>query len=303
MSKKDEKGGGGADTIVDPLENFKMLAEGTKGEALTYVITNLIKEKNVFVFGEILNVQSVKDLGNNPAFKSYLDLLKIFAYGSYPEFKAKEKELKLKDKLEGKALTKLKMLSIVEAASKHKFLSYEKLQKDLDVESVRALEDLVIDCVYANLLQGKLDQRKKAFEVQWVMGRDLGPTEVADMMSTVETWLAHSSHLMTVLDEKMKSSNATHDKKKADAAAVSKQKSEMIEHLKVSIAAGDQEAIALAMGLPPPTGGDQKRGKGGRGGGGAKGGGGGGVAGMLALGGDMMRKLGGGGGGGAARRG
>ena len=32
------------------------------------------------------------------------------------------------------------------------------------------------------------NNRKKAFEVQWVMGRDLGPTEVADMMSTVETW-------------------------------------------------------------------------------------------------------------------
>ncbi len=39
-----------------------------------------------------------------------------------------------------------------------------------------------------DLLQGKLDQRKKAFEVQWVMGRDLGPTEVSDMIATVETW-------------------------------------------------------------------------------------------------------------------
>jgi len=64
------------------LENFRVLAEGTKGEALTYVIMNAIKHPQVFVFGEILNVQSVKDLASSPQ-KSYLDLLRIFAYGSY----------------------------------------------------------------------------------------------------------------------------------------------------------------------------------------------------------------------------
>lgn len=287
-AKKDEK----ADAAkVDPLENFRVLAEGTKGEGLTYIVTNAIKHPQVFVFGEILNVQSVKDLAANPQLKSYLELLRIFAYGSFTEFKAKEAELKLRDKLDPRALTKLKMLSIVEAASKNKFLQYDKLQKELELETVRQLEDLIIDCVYANLLQGKLDQRKKAFEVQWVMGRDLGPTEVSDMMQTVEQWLAHSAQLMTVLDEKMKSSNIAHDKKKNEAAAISKTKADMVEHLKAAIAAGDQDAIAMAMGLPPPVGGGDQKGGGKRGGpGGAKGAGG--MTGMLAsMGGDALRKL------------
>ena len=42
----------------------------------------------------------------------------------------------------------------------------------------------------AALLRCCAVQSKKAFEVQWVMGRDLGPTEVADMMQTVEQWCA-----------------------------------------------------------------------------------------------------------------
>jgi len=121
-SKADEKGASsGGDTKVDPLENFRSLAEGTKGEGLTYIINSVIQHPQVFVFGEILNVQSVKDLATTP-FKAYLDLLRIFAYGSYTEFKAKSSELKLKDKLDPRAVTKLKMLSIVEAASKNKFL-------------------------------------------------------------------------------------------------------------------------------------------------------------------------------------
>jgi len=164
------------------------------------------------------------------------------------------------------------------------------------LDSVRQLEDLIIDCVYANLLQGKLDQRKKAFEVQWVMGRDLGPTEVSDMMQTIDLWLVHSATLMGMLDEKMKHANAIHEKKKNEALAMAKQKSDTIENLKVLIAAGDQEAIALAMGLPPPQGGgggDQKGGRGGSGGrptGGAAGPKGA-MSGMLAMGGDALRKL------------
>jgi len=258
------------DTKVDPLENFRVLAEGAKGEALTYVIKNAVKHPQVFVFGEILNVQSVKDLGNNPALKPYLELLRIFAYGSYPEFKAREKELKLKEELDPKSRNKLKMLSIVEAASKNKFLYYEKLMKDLDVGSVRDLEDLIIDCVYANLLQGKLDQRKKAFEVQWVMGRDLGPTEVEDMLKTVEVWLKHSEQLMSTIDEKIKAATTTHENRKKEAAAITKSKNETVENLRTLIASGDPDAIAIAMGLPAGGGrggpGDQKGGKRGKGG-------------------------------------
>jgi len=243
-SKEDES----KSIAVDPLENFRVLAAGAKGDALTFVIINAIKHPQVFVFGEILDTTPVKELASHPQLKSYAELLRIFAYGTYPEYKKREKELKLKEPLDVKALNKLKMLSIVEYASTQKSLQYAQLQQQLEVTSLRDLEDLIIDCVYNGLLQGKLDQRKKAFEVQWVMGRDLHPTEVDDMIKTVEIWLKASESLMTTLDEKTKQANATHEKKRAEAAALAKQKADVVESVKTLIATGDQDAIAFAMG-------------------------------------------------------
>jgi hypothetical protein len=80
---------------------------------------------------------------------------------------------------------------------------------------VRELEDLLIDCVYlgtctthpstgaarfdrfthsyavmmrVGLIKGKLDQKKGAFEVQYAIGRDIGPTDVDFMMKKLNTW-------------------------------------------------------------------------------------------------------------------
>jgi len=275
------------DTKVDPLENFRVLAAGAKNDALAFVIINAIKHAQVFVFGEILNIPSVKELATNSQLKSYLELLRIFAYGTYPDWKKREKELKLKEPLDQKSLNKLKMLSIVEYASKEKLLMYNQLQSQLDIATLRDLEDLIIECVYNGLLQGKLDQRKKAFEVQWVMGRDLHPTEVDDMMKTVEQWLKQSEQLIVVLDEKTKAANATHEKKKREAEALSKQKAEIVQNVKELIAQGDQDAIALAMGGAREGAGNSK---GGDGKGKRKGGGGmmGAVTGGM---GNMLAKL------------
>ncbi len=40
---------------------------------------------------------------------------------------------------------------------------------------MRELEDLIIDAIYLDLLQGKLDQRRNSWEVSYIMGRDLEP--------------------------------------------------------------------------------------------------------------------------------
>jgi len=273
---------------VDPLENFRVLAAGAKGEGLTFVIINAIKHPQVFVFGEILTTTNVKELAAHATLKSYAELLRIYAYGTYPEYKKREKELKLKEPLDQRALNKLKMLSIVEYASKEKFLMYDKLQQQLEVASLRDLEDLIIDCVYNGLLQGKLDQRKKAFEVQWVMGRDLHPTEVEDMIKTVEQWLKQSEQLIVTLDEKTKQANTVHEKKRAEAAALTKQKADIVENVRALIQSGDQDAIQLAMGAG--GGGRDANAKGGDGKGKRKGGGGmmGAVAGGV---GNMFAKL------------
>ena len=45
-------------------------------------------------------------------------------------------------------------------------IPYEMLQRDLDIPTVRQLEDFIItECFYSNVIEGKLDQRKASLQV------------------------------------------------------------------------------------------------------------------------------------------
>lgn len=39
--------------------------------------------------------------------------------------------------------------------------------------SIRELEDLIIDVIYADLLKGKLHHQEQVFHVEWVASRDV----------------------------------------------------------------------------------------------------------------------------------
>ena len=47
------------------------------------------------------------------------------------------------------------------------------LQAELRIDSVRELEDLIIEGSNENVLRGKLDQRSSQFEVDFAMARDI----------------------------------------------------------------------------------------------------------------------------------
>lgn len=53
---------------------------------------------------------------------------------------------------------------------------------------MRELEDLLIDAIYCDIIQGKLDQRNQQVEVDCSVGRDLGPNELPNIISTLQEW-------------------------------------------------------------------------------------------------------------------
>ena len=55
-------------------------------------------------------------------------------------------------------MIKLRQLSLVSLAHASKKVSYEELQLALGITNVRELEDLIIDTIYAGILEGRLDQ-------------------------------------------------------------------------------------------------------------------------------------------------
>jgi COP9 signalosome complex subunit 7 len=67
-------------------------------------------------------------------------------------------------------------------------LPYSLLQQTLHLSDVRALEDLVIETIYAGLLEGHLNQKDSTLEITSAMGRDIGPEDVENMLQQLGAW-------------------------------------------------------------------------------------------------------------------
>ena len=100
-------------------------------------------------------------------------------------------------KLSEAQATKLKMLSVVTLSTKSKIISYDALMRELEISSVREVEDLLIRCIYGGLLEGKLDQQLKQLSVHACAGRDIHPAEISAMLETLANWRAAAVHTRT----------------------------------------------------------------------------------------------------------
>ncbi|XP_074955180.1 COP9 signalosome complex subunit 7b isoform X1 [Phalacrocorax aristotelis] len=166
------------------LEQFILLAKGTSGSALTALINQVLEAPGVYVFGELLELTNVQELaeGSNAA---YFQLLNLFAYGTYPDYVAKKDNL---PELTVTQKNKLKHLTIVSLASRMKCIPYSVLLKDLDMRNLRELEDLIIEAVYTDIIQGKLDQRNQVLEVDFCIGRDIQKKDISNIVKTLQEW-------------------------------------------------------------------------------------------------------------------
>ena len=80
-------------------------------------------------------------------------------------------------------------MTIASLATRSKLIKYSDLQHELRVESVRELEDLIIEGTNCNVMRGKLDQKSSHYEVDWAMGRDI--KKVQDLSNTVMVEMEH----------------------------------------------------------------------------------------------------------------
>jgi len=222
MADEKRSGSGGS------LEGFVLLAKGVRGGGTVQIIKEVLKNPNIFVFGELLALQSVQELEKTEQ-RQWLDLLRLFAYGTYSDYKRESKKL---PELGVAELQKLKLLSIVSLACHSKSLSYSALMSELDVSSVRDVEDLVIDAINAGLIDGALDQKGQAFHVTFASGRDLGPNDVSSMISSLDSWLGASNEIVKTLQTAMDSAFAGEEQKKIDESKLEEERKNKIENLK-----------------------------------------------------------------------
>lgn len=186
---------------AEVIEYFVKQASNRKGASLSEIITEATSHSSLFGFSEILSVPNVAEL-QGTEHSVYLDLLRLFAHGTWSDYKSNAGHL---PPLGPEQVRKLKQLSVLTLAEIDKVLPYDKLMQELDVSNVRELEDFLInDCMYAGIVRGKLDQLRRCFEVQFAAGRDLRSEQLGGMIQTLGTWLTTSDNLLLSIQDKIK---------------------------------------------------------------------------------------------------
>ncbi|KAK9144604.1 hypothetical protein Sjap_004507 [Stephania japonica] len=183
------------------IEYFVNRAGNSEGSSLGGLIVEATSHSSLFAFSEILSVPSVAEL-QGTEHSVFLDLLRLFAYGTWSDYKSRASCF---PPLLPDQIRKLKQLTVLTLAETDKVLPYDQLMHELDVSNVRELEDFLInECMYAGIVRGKLDQLRRCFEVQFAAGRDLRPEQLGSMIQTLETWLGTSDNLLLSIQEKIK---------------------------------------------------------------------------------------------------
>ncbi|KAJ3158428.1 hypothetical protein HDU86_002897 [Geranomyces michiganensis] len=186
------------------LDQFLLLAKSAKGAACAQLIQDVLAAPGVYVFSELLEAPSVRELLSHPTHAASARLLEIFAYGTYQDYKEHAATF---PPLNDVQLQKLKHLSLVTLSGQNRTLQYDNLLKYLDIANVRELEDLVIDSIYQDLIRGKLDQNRKCLEVEYAMGRDLRPQDEGRLLAVLDAWCQTSETILQSIDDNISQIN------------------------------------------------------------------------------------------------
>jgi len=223
----------------EELKPFLLLAKSTKGAAAADLIRQVLEHPGVNVFGELLDMPNVQQLAGTSSAGS-LELLRVFAFGTWSEYKARVAEL---PPLSEQQIIKLKKLTVVHLASQSKLLAYDALMRELELRSVRELEDVLISCMYHGLLQGRFDQQAGHLEVFSCVGRDVHPSEIPQMAATLLAWQRNTTGLMAEVSEQLKSFKSQQD----EARKAQQELDEKVEAVRVTLRENQSDAFGTAI--------------------------------------------------------
>ena len=102
------------------------------------------------------------------------------------------------------------MISIADmAAHRSKILDYADLMQELEIANLRELEDLIVDCIYNNLVQGKLDQMNQQFHVVHTFGRDLREEDIGNMLQKLSDWDNQLEQTQIMIEKNVQGCNSS----------------------------------------------------------------------------------------------
>lgn len=191
--------------VEKPIQQFVVKAEKVDGPELVEIIKQALDCVDTFVFAELLECPNVVAL-ETTQYAPYLHILRMFSQGTYLDYLNKKEQL---PDLSMSQQKKLQYLTIVTLANKMKRIPYDVLLKELDVNDVRDLEDLIIEAIYSNVVSGELDQKTGHLEVDWTVGRDVGPSDVNIIINTLQQWCNSCESVLSTVQARIVDANHT----------------------------------------------------------------------------------------------
>lgn len=101
------------------------------------------------------------------------------------------------------------MISIAEQSQRSKILTYDTLMSEIDISNLRELEDLIIDCIYNQLITGKLDQLNQRFQVVTTFGRDVRDSDIDSMLQKLQEWDSQLEEAQVNIEKNVKDCNSS----------------------------------------------------------------------------------------------
>uniref|UniRef100_A0A3Q3F4F6 COP9 constitutive photomorphogenic homolog subunit 7A n=1 Tax=Labrus bergylta TaxID=56723 RepID=A0A3Q3F4F6_9LABR len=184
------------------------------GPALAQAVSSLLETPGLYVFSDILELPNVRELENGPHAPVY-QLLNLFAYGTYCDYKERAASL---PELTPAQRNKLRHLSIISLASNLKCLPYSLLLQQLELKN------------------GKLDQRNQQVEVDCSVGRDLGPNELPNIVNTLQEWCTGCEAVLCGIEEQVSRANQYRESQLKVKVQVETEVSNLQKTLKASAA-------------------------------------------------------------------
>lgn len=200
----DVKYSGGSCSSKQQLEQFLILAKSAKGAALLELVKQALEARDLYFFGELLELDIIRELEGDPKSLPHFKLLNIFAYGTFKDYMAQASGL---PSLTPAMESKLRHLTVVSLATEQKYLPYSTLLEEMNMSNTRQLEDLLISAIYSNVIRGKLDQQNSRLEVDWSMGRDIRPADLDNILHTLGNWCSACDTMLKGIKTQVKASN------------------------------------------------------------------------------------------------
>lgn len=186
------------------MEQILALYHSTENNLTSSIVIDLIKRaisnKTIFGFAEFyepLRLKQQQGLQLSPQALQWLDILQIFTYGTWHDYVVLRDDTMVDSfpDLDPAQIKKLRQLTLVTLASKTKSLSYDDIKVALQLEEEQ-IEPMIIDTIYAELLDGRIDTKNREVDVLRVAGRDATAERIQEIQEILKDWDSFAVNLL-----------------------------------------------------------------------------------------------------------